>query len=84
MAHKWRLFFRPLEVKVETATKLVKAASVLHNLLRIKNIDQQFAHLQENNERPIQVFNNVQVDGRRAVNLAFNIREKFVTYFSNL
>nr|XP_022908611.1 uncharacterized protein LOC111419958 [Onthophagus taurus] len=83
LAHKWRLFFRPLEVKVETATKLVKAACVLHNLLRIKKIDQQFVNLQETIDRSVQVLNNLPVDGRRAINLAFNIREKFVTYFNN-
>lgn len=84
LSHKWRLFFRPLEVKVQTATKLVKTACVLHNFLREKNIDQHFNNLQENNDRPVQVFNNLPVDGRRAVNLAFDIRERFVTYFSNL
>lgn len=84
MAHKWRIFFRPLEVKKVTAKKVVKAACVLHNLLRVKNIDQQFIHSQENNDRPVQVFNNMPLDGRRAVNLAFNVREKFVTYFNDL
>uniref|UniRef100_A0A6P7FQM5 Uncharacterized protein LOC114331644 n=1 Tax=Diabrotica virgifera virgifera TaxID=50390 RepID=A0A6P7FQM5_DIAVI len=48
LPHKWRLFFRPLEVKVQTATKLVKAGCVLHNLLRTRNTDEQFLHLQEN------------------------------------
>lgn len=86
LAHKWRLFFRPLEVKVETAKKLVKAACVMHNFLREKNIDEQFLHVQQNNDRPVQIqaFQNIPVEGRRAVNLAFTIREKFVTYFSNL
>lgn len=37
MAHKWRLFLRPLEVKDETTTKLVKAACLLHNFLRVKS-----------------------------------------------
>lgn len=86
LSHKWRLFFRPLEVKVGTAKKMVKVACVLHNLLRVKNVDQQFVHLRDNNnDRPLQVlFHNLPVDGRRAVNLAFNVREKFVTYFTTL
>ncbi|XP_050500955.1 uncharacterized protein LOC126880922 [Diabrotica virgifera virgifera] len=84
LAHKWRLFFRPLEVKVQTATKLVKAACVLHNLLRTRNTDEQFLHLQENCNIPLPLVDNLAVDGRRAVNEAFKIREKFVTYFINL
>ncbi|XP_050294323.1 uncharacterized protein LOC126734665 [Anthonomus grandis grandis] len=84
LAHKWRFFFRPLEVKVSTATKLVKTACVLHNFLREKNIDQKYLNLQEHNDMPVQVFHPLPVDRRRAVNLAFGIREKFVSHFSNL
>lgn len=84
LAHKWRLFFRPLEMKAETVTKVVKAACVLHNLLRTKNIDEQFVNVVDMNEAPIEVFNNIPADGRRAANLAFEIREKFVNYFNNI
>ncbi|XP_072400303.1 uncharacterized protein [Diabrotica undecimpunctata] len=84
LAHKWRLFFRPLEVKVQTATNFVKAACVLHYLLRTRNTDEQLLHLQENSNIPLPVFENLAIDGRRAVNGALEIREKFVTYFRNL
>lgn len=34
LAQKWRVFFRPIEVEVDTAEHVVKAACCLHNYLR--------------------------------------------------
>lgn len=84
LVHKWRLFLRPLEIKVETTVKVVKAACVLHNYLRIKNCDTNFIHLLEPVE-PLQgegAFRNLGADGRRPQNFAFVIRERFVNYFN--
>lgn len=39
LVHKWRVFLRPLAMKVQTAIKIVKACCVLHNFLRIKKCD---------------------------------------------
>lgn len=50
LSHKWRLLFRPIEVKIETAVILVKATCVLHNYLRGKNCDQPLNILDEHEQ----------------------------------
>ncbi|CAH2018476.1 unnamed protein product [Acanthoscelides obtectus] len=36
LANRWRIFHRPLDVKLETAIWIVKACTVLHNFVREK------------------------------------------------
>lgn len=85
LCHKWRILFRPIEVKIETAIVIVKAVCVLHNYLRLKKCDQLFLNLlQEKHEQPnLGAFENLANDARRSTNAAFNAREKFVSYFNN-
>lgn len=40
---------------MEAAKKLVKAVCVLHNFLREKNIAEQFRHVQQNKDSPVQI-----------------------------
>jgi hypothetical protein len=37
LSNKWRIFHRPLNVSVEFAEDIVKACTVLHNFLRVRD-----------------------------------------------
>lgn len=82
LAQKWRIFYRPLELKVETSIKVIKAACILHNYLRTVKTDEPFLHLLEETEPEMQALNNFPVNGRRAANYAFQVRENFVNFFN--
>jgi hypothetical protein len=82
LTQKWRVFFRPIEVKVETTKQIVNAASVLHNYLRVKKSDQHFLHLLDPYEPIVDGFAPLPIDGRRATNFAFEVRERFTNYFN--
>lgn len=84
ISHKWRILFRPIEVKIETAISIVKAICILHNFSRSKNNnDQMVLHLiDENGQQPVAAFQNFRNDARRPTNSAFRIRENFVTFFN--
>lgn len=85
LAQKWRIFLRPIETKVETTILIVKTACILHNFLRTRGNDQVDFDLQstEFEENLGRAFNNIQRDPRRATNIAFATREKFVNYFNS-
>lgn len=82
MAQKWRLFYRPLELKIDTCISVIKAACVLHNYLRSINSDANFIHLLEPLEVEVEALQNMNIDGRRAANFAFQLRERFVEHFN--
>nr|XP_022921038.1 uncharacterized protein LOC111429373 [Onthophagus taurus] len=82
LAQKWRLFYRPLELKIETSIKIVKATCILHNYLRTEKTDAPFSHLLEDAEPVIGVLDVLPVDGRRATNYSFQIRQNFVNFFN--
>ncbi|XP_050310637.1 uncharacterized protein LOC126746421 [Anthonomus grandis grandis] len=82
LAQKWRLFYRPLELKVETSIKVIKATCVLHNYLRTEKRDLLFSHLLEDAEPIIGALDPLPADGRRATNYSFQIRENFVNFFN--
>ncbi|KAJ8871575.1 hypothetical protein PR048_027901 [Dryococelus australis] len=71
LAQKWRVFYRPIEVKVETVISLVKATFVLHNYLRSKKGDLNLQQLLEAPEPMLGAFQNLPIDGRRATNESF-------------
>uniref|UniRef100_A0A6P7HI19 Uncharacterized protein LOC114349058 n=1 Tax=Diabrotica virgifera virgifera TaxID=50390 RepID=A0A6P7HI19_DIAVI len=80
-AQKWRVFFRPIETKVETTISIVETCCILHNFLRTK-VNQQGREFSETEENSGRAFINIERDPRRATNLAFSTREKFVNYFN--
>jgi hypothetical protein len=82
LTQKWRVFFRPIEVKVETTKQIVNAACVLHNYLRVKKSDQHFLHLLDPYEPIVDGFAPLPIDGRKATNFAFEVRERFTNYFN--
>lgn len=81
ISHKWRVLLRPIEAKVETAIIIVKTICLLHNFLRIQNCDQSF-NLNEN-EIVMGGLQNMDIVGRRPSNAAFQIRERFVSFFND-
>lgn len=83
LAHKWRVFYRPIETNTPTTIAIVKTACILHNFLRTKKIDDAFLDLLEPPQDGLGAFENVDLDGRRATTSAFSIREKFVNYFNS-
>jgi len=42
LASQWRIFRRPIDSSVQTATKIVQAAVCLHNFLRRDNSDSEY------------------------------------------
>lgn len=82
LSQKWRIFLRPIECNVEVAIDVVKAACCLHNYLRSK----QGVFVVNEVETPPQAsrsaFRDFVPTNRRSPNVAFEIREKFVTYFN--
>ncbi|XP_058811060.1 uncharacterized protein LOC131675953 [Topomyia yanbarensis] len=79
LAQKWRIFFRPIPTKVETVILIVHTACVLHNFLRLNQCpDIPEIPIQSNEGSP---FYNLATDSRRATNLSFETREKFVKFF---
>lgn len=83
LVQKWRIFFRPIATKVETTILIVKTACVLHNFLRAKQCDNQYCELQPPDQPSQQsAVTHMETDPKRATNLAFSIREKFVDFFN--
>ena len=82
LAQKWRIFYRPIETNTDTTTLIVKTTCVLHNFLRTKKCDDQYIEFLDEPE-PLQALTNIENDPRRSTNLAFLIREIFVTFFNS-
>ncbi|XP_050497834.1 uncharacterized protein LOC126878998 [Diabrotica virgifera virgifera] len=83
LAQKWRIFYRPMETKIDTSILIVKTACILHNFLRTKKCDDRFIELLDPPETELGAFQNLDNDPRRAARLAFSVREKFATYFNS-
>lgn len=74
LANKWQIFHKPINLKVENACKIIKAACVLHNLVRERdgiNFEDTLSHNMEPAEFP-------HVRGPR---VGFTIRDVFADYF---
>lgn len=59
------------------------ATCVLHNYLRSKKCDDQLFELLESPEPEIGAFTIIRNDPKRAVQIAFQIRDEFVDFFNN-
>lgn len=82
LAQKWRIFLRQIESEVETAVHVIEAACVLHNYIKTKQGTITITDTENQNE-PIQALTTQRPTNRRATTAAFEIREKFVSYFYN-
>ena len=80
LAHKWRIYYRPTEVSVETAKLIVRTRCVLHNFLRENT--ECYEQL-DPPESDLEAFDNVENDPKRGFTIAFNDREQFVEFFSS-
>ncbi|CAH1991245.1 unnamed protein product [Acanthoscelides obtectus] len=77
LANRWRIFHRPLDVKLETAIWIVKACTVLHNFVREKDgFNFENAHLPE-----IHLDNLPKAQNIRGGLSANSIRTTFADYF---
>jgi hypothetical protein len=83
LVQKWRVFLRPLEVKVQTAKLIVRTACVLHNYLKSKNCEENFECLLEPANFAVGAFQYHNLHPRRPANFAFEIRERFVAFFNS-
>lgn len=83
LAHKWRIFYRPIETKVTTTALIVKTSCILHNFLRTKKCDDQFVDFLEPPEAELGAFTNLGNDPRRVAAFSFSIREMFMDYFNS-
>ncbi|CAH2013722.1 unnamed protein product [Acanthoscelides obtectus] len=83
LSQKWRIFYRPLETKVDTTILIVRAACVLHNFLLSKSGDDKYFQFLDSPEPVLGAFTDITNDPRRAARLAFSTRDKFVNYFNS-
>lgn len=82
LVQKWRIFLRPLEIKVRSAKLIVKTACVLHNYLKSNICDRRFESLLEPADSEKGAFEKQNLRARRPSNFAFEVRERFVTFFN--
>ncbi|XP_066998406.2 uncharacterized protein [Anabrus simplex] len=75
LVQKWRVFLRPLEIKVDTAKLTVKTACVLCNYLKSKNSEEKFDHVLQPTALNMGAFRNLNLHPRRPANFAFEIRK---------
>lgn len=79
MANKWRIFHRPLNVKVDFAQDIIKACCILHNLVRLRDGNR------DDTISPANGMNNLGTDSLSRGNpRALDCREKFTNYFVNI
>ncbi|XP_044133682.1 protein ALP1-like [Bufo gargarizans] len=74
LANKWRVLHSPINLKLETAISVVKAACALHNFVRERdgfNFDDSLSHSMESQNRR----------GVRGTTHAAAIRDHFAAYF---
>lgn len=78
LTNKWRIFHRPLDVKVENAENIIRACCTLHNFVRERD------GVEFENTLNVVGLNDgngaLQAGGPRS---ALTIREKFTEYFSS-
>ncbi|CAB3249176.1 unnamed protein product [Arctia plantaginis] len=82
--HKWRVFRKPMECKVETAIDVIKAATCLHNYIIVKrgNYDLDFSQNMAATSVTTRGLASINPTNRRSTSESFQIREKFVNYFN--
>lgn len=78
LANKWRILHRPLDVDPETAIKIVKACTALHNFVREKD-GLNFEDIQS--ATPVEHPMRAQTHITRGGPNANNIRSEFAEYF---
>ncbi|XP_039299417.1 uncharacterized protein LOC120355158 [Nilaparvata lugens] len=83
LAHRWRLYFRPLQCEIDTVQKIIKATTVLHNYLCSKGdittvrTEEEIAEANKNCWKPL---NRSRLrEGKDAI----EIRNHFVQYFNS-
>lgn len=81
LAQKWRVYLRPIECDVETAIDIVKATCCLHNYIKTEQGIIIPTELEIN--EPIQALTTQRPTNIRSTTVAFEIREKFVSYFNH-
>lgn len=85
LAQMWRILLHQMEVQPEVATDIVKALTVLHNFIKIREPSRSL--LKEDtleDARPIestQTFNSIERPRYRASQRALQVRETFMNYF---
>lgn len=78
LANKWRIFHRPLDVREDTAIRIIKACTVLHNFVRERDgLNYEDTHLENTS-----ALNNIpHAQTKRAGPSANAIRNIFSDYF---
>lgn len=76
-SNKWRILHRPIDVAVDSAERIVKAITVLHNYVRVRDGFRP-EEIIEGNLSSISITHN-----GRATSSADNIRTIFTNYFIN-
>lgn len=83
LAQRWRLYFRPLQCKIDTVQKIIKATTVLHNYLCSKEDIAAVGTHEEISEAYNTCWKPIPRVGTRGGNEAVEIRNHFVQYFNS-
>lgn len=78
MINKWRIFHRPIDVNIEFAENIIKACTVLHNYVRVRDGYRYEDTLYDSSLQSINIGNLP-----RGSLCARTAREKFANYFVN-
>ena len=88
LTQKWRIFLRPIDVEVKTATNIVQAACCLHNFVMVHCLskscqDNADGSPDEDTDESTPALLSFTPTNRTATNAAFEVRDHFVNYFDN-
>ena len=80
LKQKWRIFLRPIDVEVKTATNIVKAACCLHNFVMVHCLsascqDNADGSPGEGTDENTPALLSFTPTNRRATNAAFEVRD---------
>lgn len=83
LSQRWRVYFRPMNCKIETVQKVIQATTVLHNYLCCKGDITGLASPQETLDAYNTCWKPVPRFGARATQESTDIRKEFMSYFNS-
>lgn len=78
LANKWRIFHRPLNVHINFAVKIIKAACILHNFVRVKD---GVSFTDTLYECPLDRYNVSESNRGSNITNGVNVRQYLTSYF---
>ncbi|KAK3804443.1 hypothetical protein RRG08_042203 [Elysia crispata] len=81
----WRILLRPMDVQPESATDIVKAITILHNFIMIREPERYTVseNINEDKTQTVTSSPDIKTFSNRATKNALRIRESFMDYFNS-